>query len=234
MGRIRARCLTARLPNPPVRTVHATFTAHGSRDRDIDGDVHFARIPPYPWWTACAFPGSLCTVSLPSPSGPSPCLGLSHTPTPRPNLTACRASEIAVRLSPASSPLSFTSLAGSPVSVMEHANTRGEGARSRGPVHALGLPSAGIGYAGCSLPPFLQHRSWVLQRSLLPHPAVASLTGSHQREGMRGAAFPVGRGVLQVMHRTISQPNATSWILPFPSWRLLGACCSRHRVVCSA
>ena len=114
---------------------------------------HFARIPPYPWWTACAFPGSLCTVSLPSPSGPSPCLGLSHTPTPRPNLTACRASEIAVRLSPASSPLSFTSLAGSPVSVMEHANTRGEGARSRGPVHALGLPSAGIGYAGCSLPP---------------------------------------------------------------------------------
>src|SRR5882672_5309304 len=35
VGRIRARYLTARLPNPPVRTVHATFTAHGSRKRDI-------------------------------------------------------------------------------------------------------------------------------------------------------------------------------------------------------
>src|SRR5439155_14790755 len=69
VGRIRARCLTARFPNPPVRTVHATFTAHGSRDRGIYGDFHFARIPPSPWCTACAFPGYLCTVSLPSPSG---------------------------------------------------------------------------------------------------------------------------------------------------------------------
>src|SRR5438876_5546698 len=94
VGRIRARCLTARFPNPPVRTVHATFTAHGSRDRDIYGDFHFARIPPSPWCTACAFSGYLCTVSLPSPSGPSPCMWLSHTPTTMPNLTACRASEI--------------------------------------------------------------------------------------------------------------------------------------------
>src|SRR2546422_11749617 len=57
VGRIRARCLTARFPNPPVRTVHATFTAHGSRERGIYGDFHFARIPPSPWCTACAFPG---------------------------------------------------------------------------------------------------------------------------------------------------------------------------------
>ena len=35
VGRIRARYLTARLPNPPVSTVHATFTAHGARKRDI-------------------------------------------------------------------------------------------------------------------------------------------------------------------------------------------------------
>src|SRR5712691_5502843 len=33
--RIRARYLTARLPNPPVSTVHATFTAHGARKRDM-------------------------------------------------------------------------------------------------------------------------------------------------------------------------------------------------------
>ena len=101
VGRIRARCLTARFPNPPVRTVHATFTAHGSRERDIYGDVHFARIPPHPWCTACAFPGYLCTVSLPYPSGPSPCIWLSHIPTTMPHLTAWRASELSVRVSPA-------------------------------------------------------------------------------------------------------------------------------------
>jgi hypothetical protein len=50
--------------------------------------------------------------------------------------------------------------------------------------------------------------------------AVSSLTGSHGREGMRGAAFPVGLCVLQVIHHTISQPNATSWVLTFASWRL--------------
>jgi len=35
VGRIRARCLAVRLPNPPVRTVLAAFTAHGSREREI-------------------------------------------------------------------------------------------------------------------------------------------------------------------------------------------------------
>ena len=35
VGRIRARYHTARLPNPPVRTVRATFIAHGSRDREF-------------------------------------------------------------------------------------------------------------------------------------------------------------------------------------------------------
>src|SRR4029077_12954865 len=64
--------------------------------------------------------------------------------------------------------------------------------------------------------------------------AVASLTGSHLREGVGGAAFPVGLGVLQVIHPAISQPNATSWLLPFASWRLSGACSSRFRVVWSA
>src|SRR2546428_13115782 len=35
VGRIRARCLAVRLPNPPVGTVRAAFVAHGSRDREF-------------------------------------------------------------------------------------------------------------------------------------------------------------------------------------------------------
>jgi hypothetical protein len=66
---------------PSVRDTAHTFTAHSSRERGIYGDFHFARIPPRSWCTACAFPGYLCTVSLPSPSGPSPCMRLSRTPT---------------------------------------------------------------------------------------------------------------------------------------------------------
>jgi hypothetical protein len=42
VGRIRARYLTARFPNPPVRTVREAFTSYGSRKRDITGRVHFA------------------------------------------------------------------------------------------------------------------------------------------------------------------------------------------------
>src|SRR5213080_5518364 len=42
LGRIRARYLTARLPNPPVRPVRETFASYGSRERDIMGKVHFA------------------------------------------------------------------------------------------------------------------------------------------------------------------------------------------------
>jgi hypothetical protein len=35
VGRIRARYLAVRFPNPPVRTVRAAFIAHGSRKRDL-------------------------------------------------------------------------------------------------------------------------------------------------------------------------------------------------------
>ena len=35
VGRIRARYLTARLSNPPVRPVRETFASYGSRERDI-------------------------------------------------------------------------------------------------------------------------------------------------------------------------------------------------------
>ena len=100
LGRHRARCLTVRLSMPPVRPVRETFASYGSRERDITGNVHFARSPPRSWCTACAFPGYLCTVFLPSPSGPSPCTRLSRVRTTMPNLTAWRASEVLDRVSP--------------------------------------------------------------------------------------------------------------------------------------
>src|SRR5262249_17284442 len=40
-----------------------------------------------------AFAGYLCTVSRPSPSGPSPCTSLSYAPTTMTNLTVCGASK---------------------------------------------------------------------------------------------------------------------------------------------
>ena len=52
VGRIRARYLTARLPNPPVRPVRETFASYGSRQRDIMGKVHFASSTAHSPWTA--------------------------------------------------------------------------------------------------------------------------------------------------------------------------------------
>ena len=52
VGRIRARYLTARLPNPPVRPVRETFASYGSRQRDIMGKVHFASSTVHSPWTA--------------------------------------------------------------------------------------------------------------------------------------------------------------------------------------
>ena len=122
LGRHRARCLTVRLPMPPVRPVRETFASYGSRQRDIMGKVHFANSTERSPWSACAFAGYLCPVSRPSPSGPSPCTQLSYARTPMANLTAYRASELSARVSPASFPLSFASLAGSPVFTVENSN----------------------------------------------------------------------------------------------------------------
>src|SRR2546425_12818759 len=76
LGRHRARCLTVRLPMPPVRPVRETFASYGSRQRDIMGKVHFASSTERSPRSACAFAGDLCTVSRPSPSGPAPCTSL--------------------------------------------------------------------------------------------------------------------------------------------------------------
>src|SRR5205807_10452942 len=52
LGRHRARCLTVRLPMPPVRPVRETFASYGSRQRDIIGKVHFASSTVHSPWTA--------------------------------------------------------------------------------------------------------------------------------------------------------------------------------------
>ena len=41
---IRARCLTARLPNPPVRPVRETFASYGSRERDVYRKLPFRQL----------------------------------------------------------------------------------------------------------------------------------------------------------------------------------------------
>ena len=70
LGRIRARYLTARLPNPPVRPVRAAFTAHGSRERDIYGHFHFARIPPkFMVYSFARSLGTFVSFSYPLPKG---------------------------------------------------------------------------------------------------------------------------------------------------------------------
>jgi hypothetical protein len=154
------------MSQPPVRTVPATFTAHGSRERDLYGDVHFARIPPRPWCSACAFPGYLCTVSLPYPSGPSPCMWLSHTPTTMPHLTAWRASELSVRVSPAYLP-TFLHIP-CRLSRVRHGGLNQDGLGGTflvAPSTLCGSPVPGESNQ-VLLSHLLQHRSCMLHRSL--------------------------------------------------------------------
>src|SRR6266702_3266592 len=44
VGRIRARYLTARLPNPPVRPVRETFASYGSRQRGVYRKLPFRQL----------------------------------------------------------------------------------------------------------------------------------------------------------------------------------------------
>src|SRR5437867_1651880 len=74
VGRIRARCLTARLPNPPVRTVLAAFIAHGSREKDIYRKCPFRQLHGVHRGQLARSLTTFVPFSLPSPSGPSPCI----------------------------------------------------------------------------------------------------------------------------------------------------------------
>src|SRR6266481_3753758 len=70
VGRIRARYLTARLPNPPVRPVRETFASYGSRER-VGGA--FLSAPstlcgfPVPAWGKQVLPCALLQSELSSP-----------------------------------------------------------------------------------------------------------------------------------------------------------------------
>src|SRR5215831_4457899 len=100
-----------------------TLSPHTAHDRGILWERSISPAPRcIPHGQLCAFAGYLCTVSRPSPSGPSPCTRLSRIRTTMPYLTACRALELSVRVSPAYFPLSFPSLPGSPVFTMEDSN----------------------------------------------------------------------------------------------------------------
>ena len=44
LGRHRARCLTVRLPMPPVRPVRETFASYGSRERDVYRQLPFRQL----------------------------------------------------------------------------------------------------------------------------------------------------------------------------------------------
>src|SRR5215471_3884191 len=115
------RACTAQ-PCPPLDP-YVRLSPHTAHDRGI---LWERSISPAPrcilHGQRCAFAGYLCTVARPSPSGPSPCARLSRTRTTMPYLTACRASELSVRVSPPYFPLSLPSLAGSPVFTVENSN----------------------------------------------------------------------------------------------------------------
>jgi hypothetical protein len=74
VGRIRARCLSVRLPNPPVRTVLAAFIAHGSREKDVYRKFPFRQLHGVHRGQLARSLTTFVPFSLPSPSGPSPCM----------------------------------------------------------------------------------------------------------------------------------------------------------------
>src|SRR5712691_10207447 len=110
-GRVTLRYVS---PIPPLDP-YVRLSPHTAHDRGILWERSISPAPRcIPHGQLCAFAGYLCTVSRPSPSGPSPCARLSRTRTTMPYLTACWALGLSVQVSPTSFPLSFSSLAGSP------------------------------------------------------------------------------------------------------------------------
>ena len=115
-GRVTLRHVS---PIPPLDP-YVRLSPHTAHERGILWDMSISPAPrSIHRGQLCAFAGYLCTVSLPSPSGPSPCARLSRAPTTMPYLTACRASEFRMGLPTSYSPPSLTSLAGSPVFTTE-------------------------------------------------------------------------------------------------------------------
>ena len=89
-GRVTLRHVS---PIPPLDP-YVRLAPHTAHDRGILWERSISPAPRYiPHGQLCAFAGYLCTVSRPSPSGPSPCARFSRTRTPLPSLTAWRALE---------------------------------------------------------------------------------------------------------------------------------------------
>ena len=114
VGRIRARCLAVRLPNPPVRTVLAAFIAHGSREKDAYRKLPFRQLHGVHRGQLARSLATFVPFSArgPLPQGLSPCMWLSYIRPTMPYLTACRALESSLGSLPSYSPPSFTSLSG--------------------------------------------------------------------------------------------------------------------------
>ena len=94
-GRVTLRHVS---PIPPLDP-YVRLSPHTAHERGILWDMSISPAPrSIHRGQLCAFAGYLCTVSLPSPSGPSPCAQLSCAPTTMPHLTACRASEFRMGL----------------------------------------------------------------------------------------------------------------------------------------
>src|SRR5437870_9225222 len=89
-GRVAFRYVS---PCPPLDP-YVRLSPHTAHDRGILWERSISPAPRcIPHGQLCAFAGYLCTVSRPSPSGPSPCARFSRTRTTMPYLTACRALE---------------------------------------------------------------------------------------------------------------------------------------------
>src|SRR5499433_3964392 len=122
LGRHRARCLTVRLPMPPVRPVRETFTSYGSRQRDIMGKVHFASSTVHSPWTA------LRVRWVPLYCFPTLSLRAFAMYAAFPHADYYALFDCLQGLGafgaglPCLLPLSFTSLSGSPVFTMEDSN----------------------------------------------------------------------------------------------------------------
>jgi len=94
-GRVTLRHVSPTLPLDP----YVRLSPHTAHERGILWDISISPAPRHIHrGQLYAFAGYLCTLSLPSPSGPSPCAQLSCAPTTMPHLTACRASEFRMGL----------------------------------------------------------------------------------------------------------------------------------------
>ena len=118
-GRVTLRHVSLIPPLDP----YVRLSPHTAHDRGILWARSISPAPRcIPHGQLCAFAGYLCTVSKPSPSGPSPCARFSRTRTTMPYLTACRASEFRMSLPmPTLHPPSHP-YAGSPVFTTQDSN----------------------------------------------------------------------------------------------------------------